>query len=319
MTFKETMANLFSASEGAYYKWKRENRPIIQLVDKYLSKENIEEFLKTGKIQKFETISYIIDNYIQRNLEFYINSFKNSDSCLSEDVNNNFIDFYFYFLSNFGKIHLPSNTNFNGIHPLLIQFLYLYQMKEFEINKISENIEKLKTELLNDSKEISEQIGEDEIKMHIEENLFRENRSKFRAIMQHYPMFNTWNDDMYYFLDLVKKDDFNYFINSKNDELLYQAIGYLVYSLSPHNINTEEKLQIIYSAFHYFIFNKDFISLDNVKSHILKRLENNKSFSEIDKEINHKYLNSDFPVNHTNNFENEEMETVTFEDLVKRR
>lgn len=57
MTFKETMANLFSASEGAYYKWKRENRPIIQLIDKYLSKEDIEEFLETGKIEKLEQIN----------------------------------------------------------------------------------------------------------------------------------------------------------------------------------------------------------------------------------------------------------------------
>lgn len=57
MTFKETMANLFSASEGAYYKWKRENRPIIQLIDRYFSKDDIQEFLKTGKISKLEEIS----------------------------------------------------------------------------------------------------------------------------------------------------------------------------------------------------------------------------------------------------------------------
>ena len=56
MTFKETMATIFSASEGAYYKWKREKRPIILLLEKYFSKGELEEFLETGKIEKFEKI-----------------------------------------------------------------------------------------------------------------------------------------------------------------------------------------------------------------------------------------------------------------------
>lgn len=44
MTFKETMATLFSTAEGTYYKWKKEERPIIKLLDKYFSKEELEEF-----------------------------------------------------------------------------------------------------------------------------------------------------------------------------------------------------------------------------------------------------------------------------------
>ena len=321
MNFEKLILELMCFSRNTFYVWKREERPIISLIEKYFSNEDLKEFLETGGIKKFENIKFITDNYIAKNQAFYVNSFKNSDSCLSEGVNNNFIDFYFYFLSNFGKIHLPSNTNFNGIHPLLIQFLYLYQMKEFEINKINENIEKLKTELLNDSKEISEQINEEEIKKHIEENLFRENRSKFRAIMKHYPMFNTWNDDMYYFLDLVKKDEFDYFINSKNDELLYQAVGYLVYSLS-HNLNMKEKLQIISSIFHYFIFNRDLISSSNIKEHLFKRLENPESFSKIDGEIAHKYMTTPPPENDTNDLNSKEIieveEEISIEDFFKK-
>lgn len=56
MTFKKTMADLFSASEGAYYKWKREKRPIIALLEKYHNKEELQEFLETGKIEKQELI-----------------------------------------------------------------------------------------------------------------------------------------------------------------------------------------------------------------------------------------------------------------------
>lgn len=55
MTFKETMAKLFDSSEGAYYKWKRENRPIITLLEKYFTKEELEEFLMSGKISRMES------------------------------------------------------------------------------------------------------------------------------------------------------------------------------------------------------------------------------------------------------------------------
>ncbi|BAK72832.1 hypothetical protein [Arcobacter sp. L] len=57
MTFKETMAALFSTAEGTYYKWKKEERPIIKLLDKYFSKEELEEFLSTEKINKLENLN----------------------------------------------------------------------------------------------------------------------------------------------------------------------------------------------------------------------------------------------------------------------
>lgn len=63
MTFKETMAKLFSTSEGTYYKWKRENRPIINLLEKYFTKEDIEEFLEFNSIEKFETLKH--SNYAE--------------------------------------------------------------------------------------------------------------------------------------------------------------------------------------------------------------------------------------------------------------
>ncbi|WP_419673060.1 hypothetical protein [Aliarcobacter butzleri] len=291
---------------------KKDHSKLIDLIETYFTDDDIQEFLDTGKIKKFDKIIQTIDNYMSKNKSFYITSFTESQSSLSSPhINDYFKDFYFYFLSNI-NFSSTSNNNFLGIHPLLTHFLYLYQIKELEINSINEEIEELKIEFAN-----IPNITEDEIKKHIQEKLLLENESKFRGVIKYYSTFNTWNDEMYYFLELVKKEEFKYFINSKNNELLYQAIGYLVYSLS-HNLNMEEKLQIIHSAFHYFIFNKDFISPDNVKSHILKRLENNKSFSEIDKEISHKYITSDFPDNLTNNFENKEMESVIFEDLIKK-
>lgn len=293
-----SIARLFEMTSQGIGKWKKEKRPIIAFIEKYLNDENIQEFLETGKIEKFENITFIVNKYLSQLQITYLNSFTESQSLLSEPhVNDRFKDFYFNFLANFGKIDFPFNINVLGIQSLLTHYLFVYQTQ-----KIKEN---LKIDKINQKQK---------------EDIFSKNKINFEEIMIHFYTFNSWNNDIYYFLELVKKNDFDYFINSKNDELLYQAIGYLIYSLS-HNLDAEEKLQIIYSTFHYFIFNKDLISCKNVKEQILKRLENNKSFSEIDKEISHKYITSPFPNNNTNKFEfdidseNKEIEIINFEDL----
>lgn len=108
MTFKETMANLFSASEGAYYKWKRENRPIIQLIDRYFSKDDIEEFLKTGKINKFEEISDLeaLNNEAVNIYSYFVLKLDPNSLLLfltvihtsninNQDINSNFIELIF--------------------------------------------------------------------------------------------------------------------------------------------------------------------------------------------------------------------------------
>jgi hypothetical protein len=51
------MAGLFSTAEGTFYKWKREQRPIISLLEKYFTKEELEEFLRTGGIEKMEIVA----------------------------------------------------------------------------------------------------------------------------------------------------------------------------------------------------------------------------------------------------------------------
>jgi len=56
MTFKEIMAALFSTSESTYYKWKKENRPIINLLSQYFSVKELEDFVTTSQITKFELI-----------------------------------------------------------------------------------------------------------------------------------------------------------------------------------------------------------------------------------------------------------------------
>ena len=53
MKKKEIIEKLFGFTEATYYNWKKENRPIINLV-KYFNDEELIKFLKTGKIDRLE-------------------------------------------------------------------------------------------------------------------------------------------------------------------------------------------------------------------------------------------------------------------------
>lgn len=47
-------------SANTYYNWKKEKRPVISLLEKYFTKEDLEEFLEYGTIERYE-FSYLKD------------------------------------------------------------------------------------------------------------------------------------------------------------------------------------------------------------------------------------------------------------------
>ncbi|MDD5406976.1 MAG: hypothetical protein PHE73_08580 [Sulfurovaceae bacterium] len=49
---------IFKFSRQSWNNWKKENRPIITLIEKYFTNEDLQEFLVTGKISK-------LDDYIE--------------------------------------------------------------------------------------------------------------------------------------------------------------------------------------------------------------------------------------------------------------
>ena len=49
-----TVCEVLKISRSAYFKYKKEERPIISLLEKYFSQEDLEEFLNTKKISKLE-------------------------------------------------------------------------------------------------------------------------------------------------------------------------------------------------------------------------------------------------------------------------
>ena len=331
----ELICKILHISKTTYYSYLKKGYPIINFLNSF-GKEGLEELLETGKIQKYENMSYIMDNYIQKNLEFYIYSFEQSQSLLHKaSMHQEFKDFYFNFLTNFGKIDFPFNINVLGIQSLLTHYLYQYLIEKIKKNLNSDKINQI---LIEKNSEIDEAINstngkerkelekfknnlqQETLKEQILEDIFSNNDMNFEGIMLHFFTFNTWTNDMYYLLELVKKDEFEYFINSKNDELLYQAIGYFVYSYY-QNFDTNNKLDLIYLIYHYFLANKDLISKDNIKKHIADRVNNPEFFEKIDEKLMNDYINNPFPKNFTSNLDDnlEEIETVTFEDLVNKR
>lgn len=56
MRYEKIITLLMCFSRNTFFVWKREKRPIISLLEKYHSKEELQEFLETGKIQKQEKI-----------------------------------------------------------------------------------------------------------------------------------------------------------------------------------------------------------------------------------------------------------------------
>jgi len=64
---KEAIKKLLQISDVSYYRWKKE-RPIFDFLEKYFSKIELEEFLKTGKIEKLDLIKNFDKNDLKQQL-----------------------------------------------------------------------------------------------------------------------------------------------------------------------------------------------------------------------------------------------------------
>lgn len=105
------MSDLFKYSPQTYFNHKKEKRPILELLEKYFTKRDIEEFLETGKISKLEELEdlKIINNLIIDIYNNFVSSlYKKRASLLklfllvlhksvviNSDIYNNFIELIF--------------------------------------------------------------------------------------------------------------------------------------------------------------------------------------------------------------------------------
>lgn len=67
---KKMICELLGISDKSFYRWKEE-RKIFNLLEKYFTKKDLEEFLSTGKIDKFENIYFIQNFYQEQFFQFF--------------------------------------------------------------------------------------------------------------------------------------------------------------------------------------------------------------------------------------------------------
>jgi hypothetical protein len=67
MDYKTLMSKFFGFSGATFYSWKKEKRPIILFIEKYFSKEDVEEFLETGKVQSLENCYNMLKIFVPAN------------------------------------------------------------------------------------------------------------------------------------------------------------------------------------------------------------------------------------------------------------
>jgi hypothetical protein len=56
---RDIYMELFNISINTYYLWKKQGRLIISLLEKYFTKEDLEEFLVSGKVAKLENLNLV--------------------------------------------------------------------------------------------------------------------------------------------------------------------------------------------------------------------------------------------------------------------
>ena len=71
---KDLIAKVLGVTVKSVYNYEKENRPIISLLEKYCTDDDIQEFLKSGKISKFEKKKenyqdYMLIDYVKYNLK----------------------------------------------------------------------------------------------------------------------------------------------------------------------------------------------------------------------------------------------------------
>ena len=323
MINEKNVLKLMHYSRNTYYVWKREKRPIIELIDRYFTDSEIEEFLQTGKIINFEATNYIKNNFMTINKNKYIQSFKSTSSSLRSIYEEYIKDFYFYFLSNLkNKKNFFSSTDYEyesnliekyDFQKAISYYIFKNQEKEFEKGNfdkrllyVKEKIEKEHTNFVKftdenfsnednaKSKTDTFNFDEEKEKQNLIKEIIEHSQKQFEHIYNHLSFIQYWDNDMYFFINYLIKTDFELFINSNNDELLYHAIGFLVYSnnnFKEEDILYDNKVSVVNEIYGYFSENKNEINKELIKEISLKfekldEFKNYKKISEYLKKIN---------------------------------
>jgi len=321
--FKQLACEILDISTRSYSNFSKQKRLIIHLLEKYFTKEDLQEFIEFGKINKFENNDSIQEYFIETNKNKYIQSFKSTSPSLRSIYEESIKDFYFYFLTNLkNKKNFFSSTDYEyesnfiekyDFNKALSDYIFKNQEKEFEKDNfdkrllyVKEKIEKEHTNFVKftdenfsnednaKSKTDNFNFDEEKEKQNLIKEIIEHSQKQFEHIYNHLSFIQYWDNDMYFFINYLIKTDFELFINSNNDELLYHAIGFLVYSnnnFQEEDILYDNKVSVVNEIYGYFSENKNEINKELIKEISLKfekldEFKNYKRISEYLKKIN---------------------------------
>jgi len=83
---------LLGVSKNSYWNYKKQERPIISFLEKYFSKEEIEEFLETGSMQKLEKKNESLERIYLHERLFVDHALYSVKEKLQKLLDGNFID-----------------------------------------------------------------------------------------------------------------------------------------------------------------------------------------------------------------------------------
>ena len=67
---KSAITKILDIADRTYYNWKSEGRPIISLLEKYFSSEDLEEYLQTGSISRLEKLDNLDSELLERHIAY---------------------------------------------------------------------------------------------------------------------------------------------------------------------------------------------------------------------------------------------------------
>ena len=129
MTTIENLCLFLGITKKTWYNWKKEQRPITKFIEKYLSAEDINEFLKNnGEISKLNLMNSIMPIFNNDFLEFYHQEFRDNFNPFEKKF---FNDFTYRFKNQIQKISNKDNIQYE-FNLLLCE----YQIILLEISKV---------------------------------------------------------------------------------------------------------------------------------------------------------------------------------------
>jgi len=224
-------SKIFGFNPSTYYRWKENRRPIIDLINKYFSVSELNDFLNEKQIQRFELSERQKQNRIYIS-DKYINIFLKEIS-LFRIENQDFLDFYINILV-YSKHNMES---INVYKPFNIQKASLLYMPKYEFEENFFNKEENEYEEFEQQEYLS--------------NLFR--KQYFTQGIEIFDEFDCYTNQ---FLEECILLNFNPLIEIMKDELEFidekkKIIGYMhallfiTYNRYPKNTREEKKVLLV--------------------------------------------------------------------------